>query len=157
VYDELRKYILTELLPDGRSSAVEPPKAAESVLAEGAAVTAEPTNLPAKPGGETSSSNSNAVESSIAQENIKHVVGTPLPVSNTERDRRVRALDTAFAEQVLYIFGKEELQIPSASYNIFQRFFLSGFLLMRNSTNEKVTSLKIPMDKLVEVGFIREL
>jgi KUP system potassium uptake protein len=157
VYDELRKYILTELLPDGRSTAVEPPKAVESVLGEGVAMTAEPADLSTKSGGETPSSNSNAVESSIAQENIKHVVGTPVPVSNTERDRRVQALDTAFAEQVLYIFGKEELQIPSGGYNIFKRFFLSAFLLMRNSTNEKVTSLKIPMDKLVEVGFIREL
>jgi len=84
-------------------------------------------------------------------------MGNPAPVSNIERDRRLNALDTAFAQQVLYIFGKEELQIPSAGYNIFKRLFLSGFLLMRNSTNEKVTSLKIPMDKLVEVGFIHEL
>jgi KUP system potassium uptake protein len=157
VYAELRKYILTELLPDGRSSAVEPPAAAEKAAAEPEAVgTSESTHPPAKEGPETSSSQSNAVGSRVAQENTKHVVGTPSPISGSERDRRVKALDAAFAEQVLYIFGKEELLIPSTGYNIFQRLFLSAFLLMRNSTNEKVTSLKIPMDKLVEVGFIRE-
>lgn len=156
VYAELRKYIMTELLPDGRSTAIEPPMAAQSVVAEPEAIGAT-EDLAAKKGGETPSSNSNPVESGIAQESIKHVVGTPLPISDTERERRLTALDTAFAQQVLYIFGKEELQIPSTGYNIFQKIFLSGFLLMRNSTNEKVTSLKIPMDKLVEVGFIREL
>jgi len=130
--------------------------AARGIVAEPEAIGAT-EDLAAKKEGETPSSNSNPVESGIAQENIKHVVGAPLPISNTERERRIAALDTAFAQQVLYIFGKEELQIPSTGYNIFQKLFLSGFLLMRNSTNEKVTSLKIPMDKLVEVGFIREL
>jgi KUP system potassium uptake protein len=159
VYEELRNYITTELLPDGRSSALEPPIVAEGLVTEPEAVRAgnESTNMPTKQAGETSSSNSNAAESSIAQDNIKHVVGTPAPITNTERDRRLSALDAAFGQQVLYIFGKEELQIPPAGYNIFQRTFLSAFLLMRNSTNEKVTSLRIPMDKLVEVGFIREL
>jgi KUP system potassium uptake protein len=58
---------------------------------------------------------------------------------------------------VLYIFGKEELQLPPVGYNIIQRVFLGAFLWMRDSTNEKVTSLRIPIDKVVEVGFIREL
>lgn len=156
MYEELRKYILTELLPDGRSSVLEPPKAAESVLADPSAVTAEPADTLAKQE-DKPLPKSDTVEARIATENTKHVVGTPAPISSTERDRRLKALDTAFGQQVLYIFGKEELQIPSTGHNIFKKFFLSGFLLMRNSTNEKVTSLKIPMDKLVEVGFIREL
>lgn len=32
-----------------------------------------------------------------------------------------------------------------------------AFLWMRESTMEKVTSMKVSMDKLVECGFIREI
>lgn len=159
VYEELRKYITTELLPDGRSVAVEPPVVAETLVAEPEAVAdgVEHTGQPEKEGGDSASQTSNVADPRIAQENMRHVVGTPAPITNTERDRRLNALDTAFAEQVLYVFGKEELQLPPTGYSIIQRVFLGAFLFMRDSTNEKVTSLRIPMDKVVEVGFIREL
>lgn len=72
--------------------------------------------------------------------------------------RRLESLDNAYETQVLFIVGKLQLRYPEASkYNIVKRVLLMAFLWMRESTMEKVTSMKVSMDKLVECGFIREI
>jgi KUP system potassium uptake protein len=44
-----------------------------------------------------------------------------------------------------------------AQNNLFQRFVLHIFLWIRDNTRAKVASMKIPIEKLVEVGFVKEL
>lgn len=70
--------------------------------------------------------------------------------------RRLGALDAAMESQVVYIVGKEQLRLL-AHNNIAKRFILSIFLWVRDNTRAKVASMRIPVEKLVEVGFVKEI
>jgi KUP system potassium uptake protein len=183
VYTELQKYIVTELLPDGRSSAIVNPRGAKLVTETIAkrlkdrgkkdgvsSYLDKPAEL--KSSTITSSANdgdsfekpgdsevSSKLNSPIASSSIERPDHSPKPpvVDINERERRLKTLEAAYKQQVLYIVGKTELRVPDKGENIFRRVFLSVFLFLRDLTNEKSTSLRIPMDKLVEVGFIRDL
>jgi len=69
--------------------------------------------------------------------------------------RRLQVLDEAYGTQVVYIVGKEQLRL--GRFNIFKRTVLGVFLWIRDNTRAKVASMRIPIDKLVEVGFVKEL
>lgn len=70
---------------------------------------------------------------------------------------RLAALDSAFSTQVVYIVGKEQLRLLQGSNNVFKRTVLEIFLWFRDNTRAKVSKMNIPVDKLVEVGFVREI
>lgn len=70
--------------------------------------------------------------------------------------RRLAALDTAMESQVVYIVGKEQLRLL-AHNNIAKRFILGIFLWVRDNTRAKVASMRIPVEKLVEIGFVKEI
>jgi KUP system potassium uptake protein len=70
--------------------------------------------------------------------------------------RRLSDLDAANETQVVYIVGKEQLRLLSHN-NIAKRFVLGIFLWVRDNTRAKVASMRIPVEKLVEVGFVKEI
>lgn len=86
--------------------------------------------------------------------------GTATSTSAESRDarlqRRLSALDAANATQVVYIVGKEQLRLL-AHNNVAKRFILGIFLWVRDNTRAKVASMRIPIEKLVEVGFVKEI
>ena len=65
-------------------------------------------------------------------------------------------LQKAFDSQVTYLVGKQQMRIRDSS-NIIRRILLSAFLWTRENTRSRVASMKIPADKLVEVGFINDV
>ena len=69
---------------------------------------------------------------------------------------RLAELKNAYDAQILYIVGKEQMRIRAAT-NIGRRVILNAFLWLRENTRSKIASLKVPTDKLVEVGFIKEI
>ncbi|KAI5800827.1 potassium transporter-domain-containing protein [Pyronema domesticum] len=71
--------------------------------------------------------------------------------------RRVEALDKAFATQVVYIVGKEHLRLICGRNNWFKRMILGTFIWMRENTRAKIAKMEVPVEKLVEVGFVREI
>jgi KUP system potassium uptake protein len=71
--------------------------------------------------------------------------------------RRVEALDKAFATQVVYIVGKEQLRLIRERNNWFKRMILGTFLWMRENTRAKIAKMDVPVERLVEVGFVREI
>lgn len=71
--------------------------------------------------------------------------------------RRVVALDEAYKSQVVYVVGKEELRLLKESNNVFKRIVLGAFLWIRENTRAKIAQMNIPVEKLVEVGFVKEL
>lgn len=75
---------------------------------------------------------------------------------NARLQRRLSALDTAMETQVVYIVGKEQLRLL-AHNSIAKRFVLGIFLWVRDNTRAKVASMCIPVEKLVEVGFVKEI
>lgn len=87
-------------------------------------------------------------------------IATATSTSAESRDarlqRRLSALDAAMESQIVYIVGKEQLRLL-AHNNVAKRFILSIFLWVRDNTRAKVASMRIPVEKLVEVGFVKEI
>ncbi|KAL2842547.1 potassium transporter-domain-containing protein [Aspergillus pseudoustus] len=65
-------------------------------------------------------------------------------------------LDRAYAHNVVYIMGKEQMKI-SPKTNIIRRVVLWVFLWIRENTRGKMSSLALPADRVVEVGFLKEI
>ncbi|KAJ6096864.1 potassium transporter [Penicillium sp. IBT 16267x] len=66
------------------------------------------------------------------------------------------ALDHAYNDQVIYIVGKNQLRIKKGT-NFVRWAALSAFIWIRSITSAKVQRLNVEVDRLVEVGFIREI
>lgn len=76
------------------------------------------------------------------------------------RDREIRAelaaLQHAESQQTVYIVGKEQMRIRHAT-NIHRRILLGVFLWIRENARSKIVGLNIPMEQLVEVGFVKDI
>lgn len=69
-----------------------------------------------------------------------------------ERD----SLDAAYEKQVVYILGKEQLRLTEKTM-LPRRMALSTFIWMRENTRTKQQEFNVPIDQLVEVGYIKEI
>jgi KUP system potassium uptake protein len=76
------------------------------------------------------------------------------------RDEEVRSelahLDRAFASKIMYVIGKEQMRIKPST-PIFRRVVLETFLWVRENTRAKIANLRLSMDRVVEVGFVKEI
>ncbi|KIX00483.1 potassium uptake protein [Rhinocladiella mackenziei CBS 650.93] len=69
---------------------------------------------------------------------------------------KLAELQRAFSSQVVYVVGKEQMRVKPGT-NIVRRILLELFLWIRDNTRSKVQALNIAVDKLVEVGFVKEV
>lgn len=69
---------------------------------------------------------------------------------------QLRALQHAFEAQVVYIVGKEQMRIKDGT-NLLRRAVLESFLWMRENSRSKVQSLNVETERLVEVGFVKDV
>ncbi|KAH8690454.1 putative potassium transporter [Talaromyces proteolyticus] len=76
--------------------------------------------------------------------------------SKDETRLSLSTLDRAYTDQVIYIMGKEQLRVKRGR-NIFRWAFLSLFVWIRSITSAKVERLNVQVDRLVEVGFVKEI
>ncbi|KAI9712807.1 MAG: hypothetical protein M1820_001429 [Bogoriella megaspora] len=65
-------------------------------------------------------------------------------------------LESAYAHKVLYIVGKEQMKIKEQS-NYARKALLWIFLWIRENTRNKIANLRVPTDKVIEVGFLKEI
>jgi KUP system potassium uptake protein len=65
-------------------------------------------------------------------------------------------LEDAYAHKVLYIMGKEQMKIKEGT-NYARRALLWVFLWIRDNTRPKIANLRVPTDKVIEVGFLKEI
>ena len=65
-------------------------------------------------------------------------------------------LDEAYLHQVLYIVGKEQMRI-SPKNNIFRKVLLHAFLWIRENTRTKIANLRVPTERVFEVGFVKDI
>jgi KUP system potassium uptake protein len=106
------------------------------------------------------------VSRALDREGEKVTAASASGVEGSERDNgsarssttssRLEALERAYNHKVLYITGKEQMRITSGT-NIVRRFFLHIFLFIRENTRTKIASLDVPMDKVIEVGFVKDI
>lgn len=65
-------------------------------------------------------------------------------------------LQQAYDHRVLYIIGKEQMKVQPESV-FWRTFLLKVFLFIRDYSRTKMSNLKVPTDRLVEIGFIKEV
>ena len=75
---------------------------------------------------------------------------------NESVDASLLELRQAYDTQILYIVGKEQMRIRKST-RLWRRVLLNAFLWLRDNTRSKIANMKIPVDQLVEVGFIKEV
>lgn len=71
-------------------------------------------------------------------------------------DSRVSVLDQAYSHKVLYIIGKEQMKITKSG-NYLRQVLLWMFLWVRENTRSKMANLRVPTDKVIEVGFLKDI
>ncbi|OJJ50342.1 hypothetical protein ASPZODRAFT_58010 [Penicilliopsis zonata CBS 506.65] len=89
---------------------------------------------------------------------------TPDGISNTDSDNppeksahpEVVRLEAAYAHKILYILGKEDMKIKDET-NLFRKLLLRVFLWIRHNTRNKMANLRIPPDRVIEVGFLKDI
>ena len=77
-------------------------------------------------------------------------------VSEERYDSELAKLENAYAHKVLYIMGKEQMKIKEST-NYARRALLWIFLWIRDNTRTKIANLRVPTDKVIEVGFLKEI
>lgn len=82
--------------------------------------------------------------------------GEPAELADTKVREELARLDRAFATKVMYVVGKEQMKIK-VSASIFRRILLETFLFIRDNTRAKIANLRLAMDRVVEVGFVKEI
>lgn len=65
-------------------------------------------------------------------------------------------LQAAFEHRVLYILGKEEIHIQPQT-PLWRLALLKVFLFVRENSRNKMANLKVPTDRLVEIGFVMDV
>jgi KUP system potassium uptake protein len=58
--------------------------------------------------------------------------------------------------KVLYIIGKEEMKIRTGASYV-RKVLLRLFLWIRDNTRNKMANLRVPTDKVIEMGFLKEI
>ena len=89
-----------------------------------------------------------------ARKRSRQISSTSITTSSTAA--RLDALDRAFKDEVLYIIGKEQMRVKEGT-NIARSLLLKAFIVLRDNTRAKVQSLSVPLDKVIEVGFVKEV
>jgi KUP system potassium uptake protein len=74
----------------------------------------------------------------------------------TSVSEKLADLQHAYDNQVVYVVGKEQLRI-SPQTSIVRSVLLAAYVWMRENTRSKVQALNVEVDKLVEVGFVKEM
>jgi KUP system potassium uptake protein len=103
--------------------------------------------------GENSSSSGTESKAPIVTGDFTPSIRAP---STGSTSSRLEALERAFNHEVLYIIGKEQMRVKRGT-NLLRRAVLETFLILRDNTRAKIASLKVPMDKVIEIGFVKEV
>jgi KUP system potassium uptake protein len=80
---------------------------------------------------------------------------TPTP-SAASTSGRLTALERAYNHEVLYIMGKEQMKIKKGT-NLVRMVLLKAFLFLRENTRTKIASLEVDRDRIIEVGFVKDV
>lgn len=81
---------------------------------------------------------------------------TPLVLRDEKTAAELARLDRAYAAKILYVVGKEQMKIR-ASAGLGRKLVLSIFLWIRDNTRAKIANLRLAMERVVEVGFVKDI
>ncbi|OCL04473.1 potassium transporter [Glonium stellatum] len=93
------------------------------------------------------------------------IAQSPTASSDTEKKPKVTnemitasltKLQQAYDYQVLYIIGKEQMKIKEGT-SVWRNLLLRVFLWLRDNTRTKIANLKVDVDRVIEVGFVKDI
>jgi KUP system potassium uptake protein len=70
--------------------------------------------------------------------------------------RDLKMLQEAHDYRVLYIIGKEEMRVRAGT-GLVRKTLLYTFLWLRDNTRTKIANLRVPTEKVIEVGFVKDV
>ncbi|KAK5124559.1 hypothetical protein LTR85_001776 [Meristemomyces frigidus] len=94
--------------------------------------------------------------SSIEKEAALDTENTSSAIDSEPVAANLVQLQRAYEHRVLYVVGKEEMAIASGT-RIWRVVLLRIFLFFRENSRTKISNLKLPMDRKVEIGFVKEV
>jgi KUP system potassium uptake protein len=151
IYDKVRGHIVTRAADKKRESVT---TAAKQKRSSGILKNpASPTDTSA-PQTDVSDIGEQPSSSRQVRQRGRQTSGTSLLTGSTAA--RLEALDRAFKHEVLYIIGKEQMRVKPGT-NFLRSLLLKAFLLLRDNTRAKIASLSVPIDKAIEVGFVKDV
>jgi KUP system potassium uptake protein len=106
--------------------------------------------LPARP---------EAIKNEDQDHTLDHVATSSEEKKTVDEERyasEVAKLENAYSHKILYIMGKEQMKIKEGT-NYFRGLLLWIFLWIRDNTRPKMANLRVPTDKVIEVGFLKEI
>lgn len=161
VYEQLREFVARGGVERGAGDS------AEWAVATGAAVEAVAATVDA-PGDNGSVDDEKAMRKrrslppldteAAAAANVASVPAAM--VNGADRNARIVAelerVDAAYAHKVMYVVGKGQMRVR-AETGWFRNMVLSTFLWIRENTRAKIANLRLSMDRVVEVGFVKDI
>jgi KUP system potassium uptake protein len=77
-------------------------------------------------------------------------------------NEELKHLRSSYTSQMVYILGKEVMKIRNSGarfspWGLLRHFFLWIFLWLRENSRTKLADMNIDADKLIEVGFVKEI
>lgn len=80
----------------------------------------------------------------------------PPELHDAELAAELARLDRAYAAKIMYIVGKGQMKVTDAS-SIGRKLVLEFFLWIRDNTRARISNLRLAMDRVVEVGFVKDI
>jgi KUP system potassium uptake protein len=100
-------------------------------------------------------------ETTYEEKQLRHSGSSGRPsFENEGLAAKLAQLEKAYKSQVVYVVGKEQMRTAKAGFSprkILRKGLLELFLWVRENTRTKVRALNVPADKIVEVGFVKEI
>ncbi|KAF3003716.1 hypothetical protein E8E13_009160 [Curvularia kusanoi] len=152
IYDQVRNHIVTRAADKKRESATfsSAKRRSTGILKNPSAV----SDAPAAPADASEREDQDALSVERARKRSRQISSHSIVTGGTAA--RLEALDRAFKDEVLYIIGKEQMRVKEGT-NIARSLLLKAFIVLRDNTRAKVQSLSVPIDQVIEVGFVKEV
>lgn len=155
IYEQIKDFIIHESISRPTMSGVTRHEQTEDEYeADPATATTSATDI--------DSDNLNTIKTSSNGVTEEHVTfrapssTNPVDSSQYSATSALAKLKQAYNHQTLYIIGKSQLKVPRTG-NIFRRTLLHVFLWLRENTRSKIAQLKVPTDRVFEVGFVKDI
>ncbi len=81
----------------------------------------------------------------------------PIELRNARVAAELARLDRAFATRIMYVVGGKEQMHISSGTSLWRKAALGTFLWIRDNTRAKIANLRLAMDRVVEIGFVKEI
>jgi KUP system potassium uptake protein len=145
IYEKVRDHIVTRALD--REGERLPPAATGTDLG------AAPTDL-SKVNANFAVSEKDSSTPSSSDPSARQGQTPSMSVSSTTA--RLTAIERAFNHEVLYIMGKEQMKVKTGT-SFVRKMLLHAFLFIRENTRTKIASLDVDRDRVIEVGFVKDV